>query len=522
MADSIEHDLSDDLTSPVRPRRIVRGPEQGDDYDALAALFLEDGALAATAAAERKAGASERHSHQSGQPIRPQAVSESVPERTSFPFPAPAAMSGRGESRGDTTSRQPPTATLTTEAVIVGHLPVLGAAWVGQYAKHAAAQLGAPVVLVRVSHDQTSVDLVVPPGQQIDAPAEPFETGRLDAALAAAAAVSAAWVVRVPETSEPELYDAGIDNATLLTGADEAAVVASYRTIKSLAGGAERDDGPQLRLAIMGASDESAAAAESRLRRATETFLGQRVPAAARIGRIAPARLISLYRGQETPEPADLINRIRRSRATMSAASAMAEMSLGNGRAETERTQTERVEPASPVMEPKPRMATKAEAAPVAAMPTPPTAAPTTARAATPVALPADAANAHRPLARFVPGVSVLELTCPYAPGVELACDTEGVLHLLAAAESAESALAVGQTVQRLLTAASWVSDHAQLLRRAFGALSTAGDPPETVLHLFTEEPRHARRLLDTGIRIHLLAHAVSGDGMVWVHREMN
>ncbi|MFI4897364.1 MAG: hypothetical protein ACIARR_06025 [Phycisphaerales bacterium JB059] len=95
------------------------------------------------------------------------------------------------------------------------------------------------------------------------------------------------WVVRVDETEEPALIARDdIAEITVLTGADEAAIVASYRLMKSLASDRDRrlhdDEGPELRLAIMGSEHEQAMAAGEKLERAARAFLSRPVQVSAR------------------------------------------------------------------------------------------------------------------------------------------------------------------------------------------------------------------------------------------------
>ena len=51
------------------------------------------------------------------------------------------------------------------EALILGHLPVFGSAWVTQYAKSVAERSQKPVALLRVQAGETWLDLVLPRGQ---------------------------------------------------------------------------------------------------------------------------------------------------------------------------------------------------------------------------------------------------------------------------------------------------------------------------------------------------------------------
>ncbi len=111
---------------------------------------------------------------------------------------------------------------------------MLGSIWLTQLARHRARTLGRPVGVVRISAQDALMDLVIP------AP-----TGRVIAAQSFADAVAQAsamgvrdWLVRVPEADEAALLSlsaSGLVGAmTILTGADDAAIVSAYRTLKGL------------------------------------------------------------------------------------------------------------------------------------------------------------------------------------------------------------------------------------------------------------------------------------------------
>ena len=69
---------------------------------------------------------------------------------------------------------------------------------------------------------------------------------------------------------------------------------------------------------------------------------------------------------------------------------------------------------------------------------------------------------------------------------------------------------------------AGWVSDHLALLRLAVPAARLSPEGAETTLHLFTDEPKGVRRLLDSGVRLHFLASLEADGRTAWVCRELN
>lgn len=117
-------------------------------------------------------------------------------------------------------------------------------------------------------------------------------------------------------------------------------------------------------------------------------------------------------------------------------------------------------------------------------------------------------------LSVHVEGLRALPARCPNARNVEIAVDDRGRVHLLADGRGAE--WNVNQAVTDLTVAGAWVNDYAMMLLRD---MNVAGAP---VLHLFVDEPKRARRLLDSSIRVHLLM-GVDVEGHVGeVYLELN
>jgi hypothetical protein len=114
-------------------------------------------------------------------------------------------------------------------------------------------------------------------------------------------------------------------------------------------------------------------------------------------------------------------------------------------------------------------------------------------------------------LVGHVPGLSPLSARCPYAQTVEMGTDDAGSLHLLAR----HSAGAPDAALSDLLAAGAWARAHAQLLGLRLG---THGP----TLHVFTDEPARVRRLLDTDVRVHLLASVGVHGTTAWVCRALN
>ena len=100
-------------------------------------------------------------------------------------------------------------------------------------------------------------------------------------------------------------------------------------------------------------------------------------------------------------------------------------------------------------------------------------------------------------LASRLAGMSLLAARCPSARNVEIALDERGRVHVLADGRGAE--WNVNQAVADLLVASAWVEEYAGMILRDQGVGGRAA------LHVFVDQPKHGRRLLDSALRVHLL-----------------
>lgn len=405
----------------MRPHPPLHVEPHAADADALADLFLADGAMGIPA--------------QAGPSLRL----------------APVASNAE-PSRAQITDEPGPSST-RLEGLVLGHLPVQGSTWIVPYAKFVADAERRPVALVRLHGGQTWVDLVLPRGA---APRSNSRIGQqphatdLAGAIRQASREAGAWLLRVEDLAEPGLLNLrGVSTVTLLTGSDEAAVVACYRTIKTLFEDLPREDAPEVRVAIMGGDASKASDAEARISKAAKAFLGKPLPPAAIVGQVGGGTTVSLYRGPSVP-PAEIVELALRAEVRSSA--------------EPPPTRSRDTSPPGPFTE-----------APVVEVP------------------PA------------LPGLRPLEIRCPYAPGVVICSGEGGSLHLVASGTTR-----AGHFVQELLAAASWADDHAALLEAASAGALRAIGASGPVLHLVVSDAKGARALIDTGVRLHL-ALAVDG-----------
>ncbi len=104
--------------------------------------------------------------------------------------------------------------------------------------------------------------------------------------------------------------------------------------------------------------------------------------------------------------------------------------------------------------------------------------------------------------------------------------DAHGVLHLLHRAGPSAAPVIV-----QLLTARAWAVMHTGVLQAACPSLrlEASGDRGGApVMHAFTDHPKDVRGLLDTDVRLHLLAIADANAGQsngqsdVWICRDLN
>jgi hypothetical protein len=486
--------------APWAGELLTRDPFDGpkpEAYDALADLFLGD----------QQGGAEPARRPEDPMHSRATPMLRLTPE---MPEPSPGAAPGQVEERDQVV----PAPTGRIEGLILGHLPVIAGAWVMQYARHAASGSSSPVALVRLRSGEGTLEVLGP------AAAGALGEDRRFASFADAVAHLAGriglWLVRVEETAEPTLAELpGVDALTLLSGADEAATVAAYRAIKHLLPADAEAQGPSVRLAIMGASADKSAAGAAKLARAAEAFLRRTIEVAPCIQKIGggPRSELAWSGRVEAPveetlrwlcaavheHPLDAAPAVRTvTLAPLIAAAAQVEHRQHVAPSEPEST--------LPTFEPLPDL----EA--------PPTLEPIPAPSA-PIMDSIDLPSS-RPglLARHLPSLAALSITCPYAPSVELAVAEDGALHLLALEGSAGEQPAVAQ----LVTAAAWVRDHMPLLRLAAPADGRRLSEADPILHLLTTRAAAIRRLGESGVRLHVLTNVRVGDQTAWACADLN
>ena len=368
------------------------------------------------------------------------------------------------------------------EAVLLGHLPVRASLWVRQYACSTARRRDEIVALIRAAAGSTSVDLIS--GSKT---IESSECSSLHDALQQVNTVADRVILRVDETTEPELLDrAEIDEITILTGADEAAVVASYRLIKTLTSVWDADEmtsTPHIRLAVMGATGQQVADASAKLSRAVDAFLDRPIEIIDAAGRIDATGTTNIFRDTVAHQAASILDEL---------------LDVGSGspslvgRIETLES-TNAAEPECAVEQPAVLPAAELTAA-------------------------TQSKIAKDELASLIKGLTKLETRCPFALDVDLCIDAMGLLHLVTGDEH-DSPMA------RLETVRAWVRDHLPLILRAEPELafpSAADRSAEIGMHLITNDPHTLRSLIDSSVRMYALAEVTIGDQTARVATPIN
>jgi len=402
------------------------------------------------------------------------------------------------------------------EVVVLGHLPVRATLWARQYACSLARERLETVALIRAASGSTSIDLIT--GE------EPISTRsyvHLDGAIEAVSKLADRVVLRVDEASEPELLDrAEVEEITILTGADEAAVVASYRLIKTLDATLgeqyEPGDGPVLRLAVMGAGTEQSQDACTKLENAVDTFIERPIEIVVGAGRIDATGTMNLYRDSVAHRASDIIDGLvgaaRRD-------ASPTELQLADVE-EEEVQEVENLDGGRDIREDNAERVVETNQEPAivefpsggAIMPEP--------QKMDRVESGDDAPTMRDGLCALIPGLNPIEARCPKAPGVELAIDDRGRLQLIVCDADTRDAM------NRLLAAQTWARNNLGLLIRAEPGLAAPSADrdvdTDALMHLISDEPRALHEIFDTQVRVYALARVKVGKVIAQVATPIN
>ncbi len=389
-----------------------------------------------------------------------------------------------GVYRDTDAADETPEPAATLEAVITGNLPVRGALWVRAYAAAVSADLSEPVALVRVTPGRTSVALV-------GTFAETEPVSDIATAVRAAGVAAGHWLLHFDELDQAGLLRSGrIDRVTVLTGADEPAIVSAYRLIKSITE-QRTDETGRVGVAIVGADAASGERATARLVDATRQFLGVTLDVRPGVPRVRSASVATLGESDRRVEPAEILSLINGSETPEV-------VGAGDEPAES---------PASPAS-PDPSMENaRSTHATTGAVPAGFTEHQRNSGAAGGYADVMHDSRGHPPASAIVGGLAATGLPCPIAPSVELTTDGGGRLHLLCWWEP--------RSPGDLLRASAWARVNMPLLVRVCPALVDAQSEP--VLHVVCTDADAAADLRGTGTIVHLAQRAESVAVEGWV-----
>ncbi len=477
-------------------------PIDHDEYDALAELFLGGGVLAPDAE-----GDADRPDHATHSPVlqlthdEDEALLGGSGDERGADSGVMASLEATGEHASRLMSELMDAAEedhhiefvrlpkAKIEVIVLGHLPVRATLWARQYACASAKANNEVVALVRAASGSTAIDLIT--GREALGVSG---SGDLASALETIHDRAERVVLRVDERCEPELLDRPeVGTITVLTGADEAAVVASYRLVKTIdASLRERyeieDEGPDLRIAVMGAGREQAQDAREKLQNAVDSFIERPVEIVIGSARIDATGTTNIFRDSVAHHAGDVIDGLVELAHREELCDAAADTSAV--------IESRAIDPGGvrgkKLDEQHESATTRDETSP----------------------------DVRDGLCALIEGLRPIETRCPKAPGIEMGTDDEGRLHLLACDADCDEAL------ERLYTAQSWARDHLGLLLRAEPGLRfPSSDPHEetdAVMHLMSYEPAALSRLYDTGVRMYALARVRVGGVIAQVATALN
>ncbi len=411
----------------------------------------------------------------------------------------------------------------TIEAIVQGHLPTFAAAWVTQYARSRAEEIRSAVILLRVRQGNASVECIFPSGTPSISMS--LSESISDAITLAAGMGARYWIIQTDEVNEPDLWQLEhVNRITILTGADEAALVACYRALKGIAQTTAPESETEIHIAVLGAGPEKAAHAIDRVTRAGDNFLGRRVTGALAAAKIGAGTASTLFRSSSelphlrevvetiallpkpkltepfppsapSPTPAPVDASGTREHTVRQEMSALRELHRREAAQDVDENEND---PAlhltheqSHVVENEPR----------------------------------EHAAISRPetLVSLIDDIEAIGISCPSAGGVEFGIAQDGRLHLIAHVDGELNSghpSTQSRAVEDLLVAAAWATSHAKLLMSTHAAIRLDDTLHTPILHIITTKPREARRLLDTNVRVHLVLRA--SDDHPWISMELN
>ncbi|MDY7108017.1 MAG: hypothetical protein SYC29_05215 [Planctomycetota bacterium] len=413
----------------------------------------------------------------------------------------------------------------TIELLMVGHLPVRAGLWLPPYADAIARRVGT-TVLVRLDGEEATLQVL----RSAEGQPAIDDCRNLREAILTLGPAPRAWIVRPSSRVEGgDLLTAPADRITILSSADQAAVVNAYRLVKDLAESADQRErpAPALALAVIGAEREAAEEVARRLDRTTRECLDVPVPLLMYLPRIdAAVRSSSLksFPGQARPALEEVLAWIDEARTRRPAATTGGI----DGVREPQPTAEEPRSHASPAAA---RAMEAEETEPArSAGPAPPVEVDLTPDAGgrrtiklTPRAeaevepkeplspVEPDEGGGPVSLAAHVAGLEAIAPRCPGHERIELAVDAKGCIHLLGRE----------QALREMPVVTAWARAHRELL--AMACPDHHFDPAgEIISHLFTDEPARVADLQSSDLHLHVLAPVEIAGKRGWYAAPLN
>lgn len=363
------------------------------------------------------------------------------------------------------------TSSASIELLLPAHLPVQGGLWLVPYAGR-EAQSGTSV-LVRMHEDSVDVALI---GSGVDVDITPCTS--IEEVIKLIDEPIANWIVQPPSDADStSLLHCDADYVTLLSGADQAAVVGAYRLLKGLiSANGKSEEFPPIRLVIVGAEERASSDAASRIVQTAHHQLGVNIE----VGHPLPAmgstsNVISQVNFPRSSNVVDFVGRLRIDTEEVSATNELPVTHRFN-KDETQHQATQlpevsfvgkAAESVEPVMQEDSQDQDRVGQ---------------------------EASSSEVSYASRIDGLISIAPRCPDYEHIELAVDSTGSLHVLASVENFREASIVG----------AWSTRHRELLQMACSGIQiNKTDVP--VQHLFTSIAASVADLQGSGVRLHLL-----------------
>lgn len=418
------------------------------------------------------------------------------------------------------------------EAVFTGNLPGFGGPWIIQYAHYLALQYG-PIAIVQIDEDAFDVEVV----STADDNLLPTHTGlnpstvTLPVCLKELAQLSPTpiqgWLVRFADPiSKISLQHVGeFPKWTIVSGADEPAVVSSYQLLKQLIHQPSQTE-HHVGLMVMGSNAQESHMAAEKLNTTAANFLNSPIELIGHQKKMVPVshRVAGSFNAGKEQWPA-LSSFLK---------------SLPGTPHQAEFEHEDIAAASGPVLTKPTTYAedqTRTKHHPTAT-PEGIQADPHTRSSLTPHTQTEPLETVLPELASYLPGTISLEARCPQFPDAQLVVDESGRLHVLARCsgypgDTPESEPAsrdpdarvqelLNQTMVELMAATAWVREHLELIQLTQRQCRI--DPstsPRT--HLFTPDAKAAARFgRHDAIQFHLLRQVHVGSHQTWFCTELN